>query len=170
VERAKGAQRIHVPVQRTEAAARHFGTDQREHLLHFRRRQHLHPVVSGADLIVHARDKLRALSELVLAEGQVKAAILLQGDVEPGLIFQFGGEPAPGFGRPHGPAGVGRHAEPLALHPDEREVCPRGALGDIALVENDDLLSEPAKAPGDSGAEQAAAHDGDVIFIWHRFS
>ena len=114
---------------------------------------------------MHARDKLGALRELALAERQVKAAILLQGDVEPGLIFQFGGEPAPGFGRPHCPAGVGRHAEALALHPDQREVCPRGALGDVALVEDDNRLAEPAKPPGDSGAEQAAAHDSDVIIL-----
>ncbi len=91
VEGAKSAQRIHVPVQRTEAAARHLGSDQRQHLSDFRRRQHRHPVVSRAHLVVHACHKLSALRELVLAQRQVKAAILLQGDVEPGLIFQFGG-------------------------------------------------------------------------------
>ena len=99
-----------MPVQRAEAATGDLWTDQRQHLSDLRRRQHLHLVVSRAHLVVHARDKLRALRKLVLAEGQVETAILLQGDVEPGLIFQFGGEPAPGFGRPHCPAGVGRHA------------------------------------------------------------
>ena len=127
--------------------------------------EHLHPVVGRADLVVHARDQLGALRELVLAEREVKAAILLQGDVEPGLIVQFGGELGPAFGRPHGPAGVGRHAEALALHPDQREVCPRGALGDVALVEDDDASGRAGQAPGDGGAEQAAADDSDVVIL-----
>ena len=80
------AQRIDVAVERTIAAAGHFGPDQRQRLLHVRGPQHLHLVVGRAGLVVHPLDEVGALAEFVIAEGEVKAAILLQADVETGLL------------------------------------------------------------------------------------
>ena len=114
--------------------------------------------------------EIGALPELVLAERQVKAAVLLQANVEAGLLPQLRGEPAPRLRRPNRPDRIGRHAQALALHPDQREVGARCAFGNIALVEHRDRLAEPAQSPGDGGAEQSAADDGDVIISGHEFS
>ncbi|MEY9179525.1 hypothetical protein ABIA41_000960 [Bradyrhizobium sp. USDA 313] len=113
---------------------------------------------------MHAFDEVGALAEFVLAKREMKAAVLLEADIEAGLLLQFGREPAPRLRRAHRPDRIGRHAEPLALDPDQRKVRARGALRDIALVEHGNLLADAAEAPGNGGAEQSAADDGDVVF------
>jgi hypothetical protein len=95
VERTKRAQRIDVTVEWTKAAAGDFRPDQRQRLLHIGCREHLHPVVGRTGLVVHALDQLGALAEFVLAEREMKAAILLKRDIEAGLLLQLGREPAP---------------------------------------------------------------------------
>ncbi|MFK4518992.1 hypothetical protein ABIF20_006357 [Bradyrhizobium japonicum] len=163
VEGAERPQRIDVAVERAVAAAGHFRPDQRQRLLHLGCGEHLHLVIGSTGLVVHALDQLGALAELAVAEREMKAAILLKRDVQPGLLLQLRGEPAPGFRRPHGPDGIGGHAQTFALNPDQRKIRTRGALGEVAFVEHGHALAEPAEAPGNRGAEQSAADNGDVI-------
>jgi hypothetical protein len=64
---------------------------------------------------------------------------------------------------------LGRQKPVVVEHARHREAgvdLPRGAepAQRRAPLEDDDLLAEPPKTPGNSGAEQPAAHDSDVIF------
>ena len=75
----------------------------------------------------------------------MKAAGPLEGDVDAGLLLQRGRKPAQALDDRSVQAGIGRHAESLALHPDQREVAARGAEGAVALVEHGHAL--PAAQP-----------------------
>ncbi len=82
---------------------------------------------------------------------------------------QFGREFRPFGGRGAGPALVPRCPEPLRLHPDQPEIAPAGAEGDIALVEQHRPQPLADQPPGDGGAHQPAAHHDRVrAVVPHR--
>ena len=124
----------------TEAPAYDLGTDVGQHALNARAVEHFCSGIGRARLIVQALEKLRARRELGLAERQMKSARPLETYIQLRLCAQVGGEPAPTLRCAHRPGHVLGHAEPFALHPHQRKICPRCTLGDVALVEHDNAL------------------------------
>ncbi len=57
--------------------------------------------------------------------------------VNAGGLAEFISEGRPGVRRASGQGGVGGHVGALALDPDQTEVAPGSAEGDIAFVEHD---------------------------------
>src|SRR5258708_28315371 len=83
--------------------------------------------------------------------------------MEAGGVLELRCENGPAIRGPLGPTRVFGHAEPFALHPDQREVAAGGTIGDVALVEHDDALPEPRQPPGDRRADKPAAADREIV-------
>jgi hypothetical protein len=168
MQRAEQFQRIHVAVERAIEAARDLRPDVGQELLRGRVIQHLVGVGDHLGLVVqplHLRDPALLL---VVGEREHQPARPLMRDVDAGLVLERRCEGGPGVGRPHRPGRVGRHAEALRLHPDQREIPARGAIGIVAFVQDRHALAEPREAPGNRGADQPAADNGDFRLLGHR--
>ena len=122
-----------------------------------------HPRANAAAFVVHARDDGGALLEFGVRQAEREAAVLAQRDA----AAEGFGQLRPDFGRAARPVGVGGVAEAFALHPDQAEIAAGGAVGDVPLVDQGDARTLPGGAPGDGGADQAAA-DHDQIIGAHR--
>ena len=155
-------------VERAVAAADHVGPEAVQHALDACAVEDLGRVGDDAGLVVQALERLRACLQLRLREGEMEPARTLEGDVQPGLDLQARREAGPGIGRTDGPAGVLRQAQPLALHPHQREVGARGARRGVAFVQHHDALAEPREAERHRRADQPAADDGNVVVPVHR--
>ena len=107
-----------------------------------------------------------ARSEFGFAEAEVDAARPLVPDRDPGARVQLARQTRPVLGREPRPALVVRRAQTLALHPDQPEIAARGAIGDIALIEERHLQPGPDETISDRRADQPAA-DHDRIETLH---
>ena len=141
MEGAKKTQRIHMAIERTIAAADHVGSNVRLHLLDFTAVEERDFIFCDTLLAVNLLEHCRPRLHFPFGQAEVQPARALETNIEPGPFFKFGLQLRPSVRGTDRPVGVGRHAEALALHPDEREVAARSPLGNIALVENDDALS-----------------------------
>src|SRR5260370_20698107 len=88
-------------------------------------------------------------------------------DMYAGVLAELGGKTRPFLGGQPRPALVMRRAEALALHPDEAEIAARGAVGDIALVDQGAVETGTDETIGDGRADQPAT-DHDRIKPPHR--
>ncbi len=84
---------------------------------------------------MQAAQRVGARLQLALRQAEAETAGPLEGNVETRRLLQLGGKTRPGVRRAHRPARIFGHAEPLGLHPDQREVAARGAHGIVALIE-----------------------------------
>ena len=115
----------------------------RQHLRQFVAAEHAVVEAEIAGLAPHLLHHFPALREFGLSEAELQSAVLFEPDRDPGALLQCGGQRRPFRGGGAGPALVMRRSQPLALHPDEPEIAARGAIGDIALVDQRDL--EPVR-------------------------
>ena len=171
VQRAEQAQRIDVAVERAVAAADHLGPDIRQHPGDLGMVQDLGLVVDDTRLVVQALQRIGARLELPLRQSEMETAGPLEADIEPGLLLQGLGKARPRVGGAQRPAGTGCQPQPLALHPDQREVAAPSPHRAVALVEHDDPAALARQSPGGGDAHQTAADDRDIVFaIGHRRS
>ena len=153
-----------MPVERAIGAADHIRADMWQALFHLGMIEEFDLVIGRAGLVVEAEQARLAGLHLRIAERKMKPAGPAMMHVDAGLAREFLGKVRPVFRGPYGPAGIFRHAESLGLHPDQREIRAARAFGKIALIEHRRALAEPTKAPGNSGAEQAATDHGNIVF------
>ena len=104
----------------------------------------------------------RTRVQFLRRQAHVQAACLPQRDVDARLFAQQRRKPRPLARRALRPCGVGRHAEPFALHPDEAEVAACRPVRDIALVEQREPRAEVAQSERDRRADETAADHRDV--------
>src|SRR6202521_6102904 len=116
----------------------------------------------GTHLLHHGA----AFGQLRLAEAELDPTLLLEPDIEPGALAEFGSKERPFLGRTPRPALIMRRAKTLCLHPDEPEIAARGAIGNIAFVDEDHPESGAGEAIADRRADQPAA-DHDRIEASH---
>src|SRR5262249_48060986 len=116
-------------------------------------------------LVMQAFERIGAIFDLSLREQEVKAARLLQANVEAGFDSQCFGELGPSIRRLTRPKRVSGHTATLTLHPDQGKIPARGPKGDIALIKHRHAAAAPCQSPGDRRAHQTAADDGEIAFI-----
>ena len=163
VQRPQQPQRVAMAVERAIGAADHVGSDERQLLAQRLAVHHLVGVADHVGLVVQPHQGVGAGLQILFRQHRHEAAGPPEGDVDAGLLAQQVGEAAPQVGGLLGPAGIFRHPQPLALHPDQGEVAARRPHGDIALVQHRDLPARPGETPGQRRPDQPAADHGDVI-------
>ncbi len=153
VQCVQQAQRVAVAVERAPRAADDVRPDARQAARHRGAVEDLDRILLEARLREQPRHPFGAPVEFARRQAHVQAARLPQRDVDAGFLAQQRGQPRP-FARGRlRPSAVGRHAEALALHPDEAEVAARGAMRDVAFVEQRETRAQRAHAEGDRGAD-----------------
>ena len=162
-------QRIDVTVIRGPGRAADGRSDARQHRRQFVAPEHSVLEAEIPGLAAHLLHHCAPLRDLLLAEAELQPAILLETDRDPGALLQCGRQRRPFRGGGAGPPLVMRRTEPLALHPDEPEIAARGAIGDIALVDQRDLEPVAPEPVGDRRTDQPAA-DHDRVEASHRVS
>src|ERR1700687_4475937 len=83
----------------------------------------------------HLFHRCAPLRQLLFAETELQPAVALMPDGDAGALAELGSKAGPLVGRQAGPALVMRRTEALGLHPDQAEIAARGAVGDVALVD-----------------------------------
>src|SRR5947209_1323320 len=122
VQRAKQAQGIHMAVERTEARTDDIRPDLRQHLLRLGMIEHVIFEPYHSRLVMQAFERIGAIFHLPLREKQVKAAGLMQANVEASLDSQRFGELGPSIRRLPRPNRISGHAATLTLHPDQGKI------------------------------------------------
>jgi hypothetical protein len=115
-------ERVDVPVQRAETAARHGRPDGRQALLQRGTIQHLerNTRTGVTELLEHGLPG----AHFSVAEADPETAGLLERDVDAGELQQLLGQGGPVVDGLAAPSGVARKTIALALHPDQPEVSP----------------------------------------------
>ena len=138
VQRVQQIERVGMPVIGRPRGADYRWSETRQHVGEFAAVEHAVLEAEIAGLDPHALHPCPALLELGFAEAEMDAARPLVPDRDPGARQQLGGERRPLIGRAPGPALVMRGAVALALYPDQPEIAARGAVRDIAFVDERD--------------------------------
>jgi hypothetical protein len=163
VKRAKEAQRVHMPVERTIASAGDIWPDFRQHFFNVAACKKRELVFCGTCLILDLPDGRGPHLQFTVRQTQAQSATALKADVETRLLPQFGLKLRPIVRRAYCPAGVGRHPQAFALYPNQREIAARCPLRNVALVEHHDAIAVARKPECVGQSHQAAAHHCDVM-------
>jgi hypothetical protein len=165
VPRAQQPQRIAVAVERAVRAPGDVGADVREQPREAGTVEHLHVVALEAGLGEQPLDGGHPHVEFALREAGMDAARLGERDVDAGFLGEPRRKLRPASCRQLRPASVRSKAGALALDPDQPEIAARGAMRDVAFVEDDQARTEVAQTPGDRRAGQPAADHRDVELV-----
>jgi hypothetical protein len=156
-----------LPVIGRPRGADHGGTDPGQHGGQLGVAQHAVIEAEIAGFEAHLFHHGAAPCEFVLAEAKLQPAVLLEPDGDPGALLKFGREARPRHRRCPRPALIMRRTQALALHPDQPEIAARGAVGNIAFVEEGNAQPGIDEAIANRRADQPAA-DHDCIEAPHR--
>ena len=162
VQRVQELQRIAMAVERTVRPSGDLGPEPRKPRRESPAIEDVDGIPPEPGLRLQRSEASDTLRQLFRGEAHVDAAGLRQCDVDPGLAQELRGEPRPLARRALRPRSVGCKAHALPLHPNQAEIAARGAMRDVAFVEQRELRPQRAQPERDRGTDQAAADHRDL--------
>src|SRR6056297_710065 len=124
--------------------------------------QHLERVIA-VQFFLQRLVLLHRRLQALLGEMEIVAAVLLQPEVLPCGVAQFGGEIAPERGGGLRPARIAGLFHALGLHPYQPEIAPAGAERAVVAIQNGHPQPALEKAPSGREADDPAADDDIIV-------
>jgi hypothetical protein len=124
--------------------------------------KHLPVRLTLTPLVVQPKEIVPALLERGVTEAESETAVLLVADIDPDLGHELVGKIPPAGDAATGQGLIGRHAEALALQPDQPEIRARGAEIAVVAIKQQHLLTPLRETVGNRGPDGPSSDDDDI--------